>query len=119
MGKGSALGIKLPKQTVQIFNCAFLPGAIRAGKIDFTMELFFNLKPVGELRTPVTSNDFDQLKRKDGQRSSNSIFYCPGFSVRYLNSDVKPCFAFRQSGKAGFVLPRSLTTVSASQCPAP
>ena len=58
------------------------------------MELFFNLKPVGELRTPVTSNDFDQLKRKDGQHSSNSIFHCPGFSVRYLNSDVKPCFAF-------------------------
>ena len=58
------MGIKLPKQTVQIFNCAFLPGATRVGKIDFTMESLFNLKPVGELRTPSTSNGLDQLRGK-------------------------------------------------------
>ena len=58
------MGIKLPKQTVQIFNCAFLPGAIWVGKIDFTMESLFNLKPVGELRTPVAGNGLDQLRRE-------------------------------------------------------
>ena len=63
-GKVPASGIKLSKQTVQIFNCAFLPGAIRVGKIDFTMESFFNLKPVGELRTPVAGNGLDQLRRE-------------------------------------------------------
>ena len=58
------MGIKLPKQTVQIFNCAFLPGAIRVGKIDFTMESLFNLKPVVELCTPVAGNGLDQLRRE-------------------------------------------------------
>lgn len=58
------MGIKLPKQTVQIFNCAFSPSAIWVGKIDFTMESLFNLKPVGELRTPVAGNGLDQLRRE-------------------------------------------------------
>ena len=58
------MGIKLPKQTVQIFNCAFLPGAIRVGKIDFTMESLFNLKPVVELCTPVAGNGLDQSREK-------------------------------------------------------
>ena len=58
------MGIKLPKQTVQIFNCAFLPGAIWVGKIDFTMESFFNLKSVVELFTPVAGNGLDQSREK-------------------------------------------------------
>ena len=58
------MGIKLPKQTVQIFNCAFLPGAIRVGKIDFTMQPFFHTAPVGELRTPVAGNGLDQSREK-------------------------------------------------------
>ena len=58
------MGIKLPKQTVQIFNCAFLPGAIRVGKVDFTIESLFNLKPVGKLRTPVAGNGLDQSRGK-------------------------------------------------------
>ena len=58
------MGIKLPKQTVQIFNCAFLPGAIWVGKIDFTMESFFNLKSVVELCTPVAGNGLDQSRGK-------------------------------------------------------
>ena len=58
------MGIKLPKQTVQILVCAFLPGAIRVGKVDFTIESLFNLKPVGKLRTPSTSNGLDQSRGK-------------------------------------------------------
>ncbi len=101
-GKVPALGIKLPKQTVQIFNCAFSPGAIWVGKIDFTMESLFNLKPVGKLRTPSTSNGLDQLRGKDRQCSNNSGFHCLGFSARYLHGNVKPSLALCQSGKAGF-----------------
>ena len=64
-GKASCLGDKTPEtDTVQIFNCAFLPGAIRVGKIDFTMESLFNLKPVGKLRTPVAGNGLDQSRGK-------------------------------------------------------
>ena len=58
------MGIKLPKQTVQIFNCAFLPGAIRVGKVDLAMQPFFHTAPVGKLRTPSTSNGLDQLRGK-------------------------------------------------------
>ena len=58
------MGIKLPKQTVQIFNCAFLPGAIRVGKVDLAMQLFFHMAPVGELRTPVAGNGLDQSREK-------------------------------------------------------
>ena len=102
-GKASCLGDKTPEtDTVQIFNCAFLPGAIRVGKIDFTMESLFNLKPVGELRTPSTSNGLDQLRGKGRQCSNNSGFHCLGFSARYLHGNVKPSLALCQSGKAGF-----------------
>ena len=58
------MGIKLPKQTVQIFNCAFLPGAIRVGKVDLAMQPFFHTAPVGEPRTPVAGNGLDQLRRE-------------------------------------------------------
>ena len=58
------MGIKLPKQTVQIFNCAFLPGAIRVGKVDLAMQPFFHTVPVGELRTPVAGNGLDQSREK-------------------------------------------------------
>ena len=58
------MGIKLPKQTVQIFNCAFLPGAIRVGKVDLAMQPFFHTAPVGKLRTPVAGNGLDQLRRE-------------------------------------------------------
>ena len=58
------MGIKLPKQTVQILVCTFLPGAIRVGKVDFTIESLFNLKPVGKLRTPVAGNGLDQSRGK-------------------------------------------------------
>ena len=37
-GKISALGIKLPEQTIQVLVCAFLPGAIWVGKKDFAMQ---------------------------------------------------------------------------------
>ena len=73
------MGIKLPKQTVQIFNCAFLPGAIRVGKIDFTMESFFNLKPVGELRTPVAGNGLDQLRGKADRAATIAVSIVSAF----------------------------------------
>ncbi len=105
-GKVPASGIKLPKQTVQIFNVAFLPGAIRVGKIDFTIESLFNLKPVGELRTPVAGNRLDQLRREGRPCSNNSVFHSIShgldFSVRHLHGNVKPSLALCQSGKAGF-----------------
>ena len=101
-GKVPASGIKLPKQTVQIFNCAFLPGAIRVGKVDLAMQPFFHTAPVGELRTPVAGNGLDQSRGKGRQCSNNSVFHCLGFSARHLHGNVKPSFALCQSGKAGF-----------------
>ena len=60
-GKVPAAGIKLPKQTVQIFNVAFLPGAIRVGKVDLAMQPFFHTAPVGE---PVSYTHLDVYKRQ-------------------------------------------------------
>ena len=40
-GKISALGIKLPKQAIQILVCPLLPGTIGIGKIDVTMQPFY------------------------------------------------------------------------------
>ena len=40
-GKISALGIKLPKQANQILVCSLLPGTIRSGKIQVTMQPFY------------------------------------------------------------------------------
>lgn len=54
--KISAFGIKLPKQAVQVFICALLPGTVGVGKIDFAMQSFFNVVPVGKLCTSVASN---------------------------------------------------------------
>ena len=96
------MGIKLPKQTVQILVCTFLPGAIRVGKVDLAMQPFFHTAPVGKLRTPSTSNGLDQLRREGRQCSNNSVFHCLGFSARYLHGNVKPSLALCQSGKAGF-----------------
>ena len=101
-GKVPASGIKLPKQTVQILVCTFLPGAIRVSKVDLAMQPFFHTAPVGKLRTPSTSNGLDQLRGKGRQCSNNSGFHCLGFSARYLHGNVKPSFALCQSGKAGF-----------------
>ena len=69
-GKVPAAGIKLPKQTVQIFNVAFLPGAIRVGKVDLAMQPFFHTAPVGKPRTPVAGNGLAECRS------------CPGVSPR-------------------------------------
>ena len=64
-GKGSCLWDKtLEADTVQILVCAFLPGAIRVGKVDLAMQPFFHTAPVGELRTPVAGNGLDQSREK-------------------------------------------------------
>ena len=73
------MGIKLPKQTVQIFNCAFLPGAIRVGKVDLAMQPFFHTAPVGKLRTPVAGNGLDQSRGKADSAATIAVSIVSAF----------------------------------------
>ena len=79
-GKASCLGDKTPEtDTVQIFNCAFLPGAIRVGKVDLAMQPFFHTAPVGELRTPVAGNGLDQLRGKADRAATIAVSIVSAF----------------------------------------
>ncbi len=100
----STLGIKLPKQAVQIFICTFLPSTIWIGKMHVTLQPFLDLAPVCKFCSPVTGNTFAQLRGKVDNAKTMAFSNGRGSSVRHLDCYVKPGLAFCQGGKASLAL---------------